>query len=211
MSYMKETEMKNNNIEIFIFDMDGTLYELDGEGGTFKNSTLFKNVILNSIEFVIAREGCTREFAENMIEEAQNDEIGISNFLAKRYGITRAHYFDIVWNISPKIVIKNPEEPVKAIKRLKDLGKKLFLLTAAPRIWMENVVNELGLSDHFERKFHGEMFIKKDEIFEQVAGEFDPSQIISIGDQLETDLIPAAKFGISVLHITRVEDINKLI
>src|SRR5688572_31981134 len=94
--------------QILIFDMDGTLYQHDGEGETFKNSSLNKAVISNSVQFVINREQCDPKTASDLVNEALvTDTIGISNFMAKRYGIKRGEYFDIVWNINPKEVIKD--------------------------------------------------------------------------------------------------------
>lgn len=194
-----------------VFDMDGTLYQLDGEGNTIKNSTLMKKVISNSIEFVLARENCGKTAAQKLIKEALEDEIGISNVLSKRYGITRSSFFDVAWNIDPKNVIKNFEVPKLVVRKLRKGGKRLFLLTSAPRIWMENVVRELGLDDHFERKINGEMFGIKDEIFASLAKEFEPGIILSVGDQFKTDLKPAQELGMSTFEVKDPEDFKKLI
>lgn len=209
---MKESIEKNifKYTEIIVFDMDGTLYQLDGENGTFKNSTLFNNVIANSIEFVMTKEGCERPLAEKLIELGLKDDIGISNTLSKRYGISRSEYFDIAWNIDPKKVIHDFGTSVATIKKLKSDGKMLILLTAAPRVWMENVITELGLVDHFERKYNGEMFETKNQIFETLVKEFGSNTILSVGDQFETDLAPAQKLGIGIFQVKRPEDLLRL-
>ena len=131
--------------------------------------------------------------------------------MAKRYGITRREFFDIVWNINPKKIIRNSKFQVKAIRDIAKQYKKLFLLTGAPRVWMENVLGFLKLEDLFERKYHGEMFEKKDEIFKTLANEFDPKTILSVGDQFETDLKPAQELGIKTLLVQKPEDLLKLI
>lgn len=198
--------------DILIFDMDGTLYQHDGDNGTFKNSSLNKVVIANSEQFVIDREGCDITTAKALVSEALvTDTIGISNFMAKRYGITRGEFFDIVWNIEPSSVIKNFTTQTRVIKKLSKTNKKLFLLTGAPRVWMENTLKFLELSDLFERKFNGEMFGTKSEIFQKLANEFDPSSLLSIGDQLESDILPAQKFGLKTFLVKNSEDLLKLI
>lgn len=198
--------------EILIFDMDGTLYQHDGINGTFKNSSLNNAVLVNSEKFVMNQENCDSKTAKTLVAEALvTDTIGISNFMAKRYGITRGSFFDIVWNINPKSVIKNFDIQAEIVKKLSKTDKKLFLLTGAPRVWMENALEFLELSDLFERKFNGEMFETKSEVFQKLADEFDPTSIISIGDQLESDILPAEKFGIKTLHIKKPEDLLKLI
>lgn len=210
---MKETnEMINyKEHEVMVFDMDGTLYLHDGDNGTYKNSSLIKNVISNSIEFVISKENSSLEVASQLINDALKDTIGISRVLAKRYGISRQDYFDIAWNIDPKKVVKNFEKQVDTIQKLKKNNKRMFLLTAAPRVWMENVLNEFGLTNAFERKYNAEMFGKKDEVFEKLSKEFDPKTIVSIGDQFETDLLPAQNLGMSICLIKSPEDFEKLI
>lgn len=208
---INEMRMLNTH-KIFLFDMDGTLYQHDGENGTFKNSTLYKKVIENSIEFVINKENCGFETASKLVQQALvTDTIGVSNFMAKRYGITRADFFDIVWNMDPEKIIKNPEIQVQTVNEIAKRGKRLFLLTGAPRVWMENVLKFLDLGEVFERKFNGEMFGKKDEIFESLAKEFNPNTIISIGDQFETDLKPARALGMSIFEVKDPTDLQKLI
>lgn len=195
-----------------VFDMDGTLYQHDGEGGTFKNSSLNKAVIENSILFSMNREKISRGSAEKLVEKALvTDTIGISNFMAKRYGITRAEFFDVVWNMDPRNIIRKTNIQAKIIRKIANQGKRLFLLTGAPRIWMENVINFMALGDIFERKFNGEMFGKKDEIFESLSKEFDPKTIMSVGDQFETDLKPAIDLGMNVFEVKRPDDLQKLI
>lgn len=199
------------NIQILIFDMDGTLYRHDGDAGTFKNSSLHKKVILNSLQFVLQREGGSLQVAQEIIDQGLKDSIGISNVLSKRYGIKRSDYFDIAWNINPGEIIKEFDIQRDTVVRLNKAGKRLFLLTGAPRIWMENVMTDLGLSEVFERKFNGEMFGKKDEIFDSLAKEFDPKTLLSVGDQFESDLAPAQKVGMNIFQVKKPDDLLKLI
>lgn len=205
-------ESQDKNPAILVFDMDGTLYQHDGENGTIKNSSLINKVMANSIQYVIEMEKCNLEIARKLVQEAQaTDKIGVSNFMAKRYRITRAEFFDVVWNIDPQGVVKSSGAQVEAVRKIANQGKRLFLLTAAPRIWMENVLKFLVLDDVFERKYYGEQFGSKKEIFESLAKEFNPRKILSIGDQFETDLKPAMDLGMSIFEIRDPDDLKKLI
>lgn len=200
------------NKSILIFDMDGTLYQQDGDNGTFTNSSLFKKVMENSAKFVINRERCTKKRAEELVQKALvTDTIGISSFMADRYGITRAEFFDVVWNIDPAKILRGFNTQKKIIKKLKANDLRLFLLTGAPRIWMENVLNFLGIINLFERKYNGEMFGKKDEIFNKLVNEFDPKCLLSIGDQFDSDLKPAQDLKIAILEIKKPNDLLQLI
>ena len=200
------------DLQILILDMDGTLYRHDGDNGTVNNSSLIKTVITNSIQFVIDREGCSREIAAALVDKARRtDTIGISSFMARRYGITRGEYFKETWNIDPGKFVDKSRTPAKTIRKMALRGKRLFLLTGAPRVWMENVLKFLVLEDVFERKYHGEMFTQKTEIFEALAGEFSPESILSAGDQYETDLKPAADRGMKIFEVKDPLDLLKLL
>lgn len=207
----QEEQLNISNLEIYVFDMDGTLYGLDGDSGSFSGSSLMRQVINNSINFVAQKEDCGIFKAKKIIEEAINDKIGISRVLADKYGLTRSDIFENTWNIDPKNIIQESADAINAITLLKKSGKRLFLLTSAPKIWMDNVLNELNLSNIFERKISGENFQTKGEMFESFSKEFNPNSIISIGDQIQTDIIPAAKFGIITFLVTKPGDLLKLI
>ena len=194
--------------QVLVFDMDGTLYQHDGEYNTFKSSSLSKKVSANAIQYVIDKEKCSLETASQIVEEARKDDIGVSNFMAKRYKITRATFFNVVWNIEPSDIIRSYGIQVEVARKIAKQGKRLFLLTGAPRVWMENVLRFLVLEDIFERKYQGEMFATKNEVFENLANEFDPRTILSIGDQLETDLKPAMDLGMSTFHVKNPSDVK---
>jgi FMN phosphatase YigB (HAD superfamily) len=86
-------------------------------------------------------------------------------------------------------------------------GVKYILLTAAPRIWAEKVLNYIGVSELFEVKYTGDQFGTKAEIFEMLAGRYQPENIISVGDQEQTDIVPAQKFGISGILVQNPPDL----
>lgn len=197
--------------KILLFDMDGTLYRHDGENGTFINSSLQNMVIQNSVDFVIKQEGCGVDFAKKLIAEAQKDSIGISNVLSKRYGITRSEIFEATWNIDPRIVVKDFEKAVEIINSLKKIGQKMFLITAAPRVWMENVVGRLGLEACFERIINGEQFATKSDVFVELLQEFKPEDLLSVGDQFETDIKPAKELGMKTFLVKSPDDLVQLI
>lgn len=204
--------LRFNKVEIAIFDMDGTLYQHDGENGTIKNSSLFNCVISNSVKFVAAREDSSTEEAIKLVMHAHStDKIGISNFLANRYGITRSQYFDEVWDIDPSGIVKDYEKRCEYVKAISRSGLRMFLLTAAPRIWMINVLNFLDLNTAFERKYNGEMFDTKEDVFISLAKEFNPNSLLSVGDQDYSDIVPAANLGMQGFLVKDSSDFSKLI
>lgn len=209
---MKESSPKQertlDGIEVIIFDMDGTLYLLDGDDNGFDNSTLQQQVLRKSLDFIKEREQCSENKALQILDKARNNSVGISVGLAKRYGITREDYFNIAWDIEPEGIVREYEIPVKIIKSLDD--KKKILVTSSPRVWQRKVFDFLGIEGHFERIYTGEAFSQKDEVFTRLCNEFGAAKIISIGDQLQTDIEPAEKLGIRTLFVSSPSLLDEL-
>jgi FMN phosphatase YigB (HAD superfamily) len=203
-----EVEQKRR---VVIFDMDGTMYLLDGKNNGFSNSTLEAKILENALAFIIKNENCSIETAEKIRQEGLEDPIGLSAFLSKRYQMSRGDYFNYVWNISPENIITDYETPVDVITKLKLTDKKLILLTSAPRIWQQRVINYLRLDGAFEVIYTGENYGKKDEIFKILSQRYSPKNMISAGDQEKTDILPAKQVGIKGLLVNNPKDLVKLL
>jgi len=190
------------DIDVVVWDMDGTLYSHDGVGGAFTGSSLERAVTQSAINFIMNRENVERAVAIALYEQTLFDEVGTSRVLANRYSITRKEYFDAVWDLDPKGVVRDFEIPKKVVKEFLTRGKRQILLTAAPEAWQKRVLAFLNLEESFFRRYNAEMFGKKDEVFTELAHEFNPKRVLSIGDQIHTDIAPAFTAGLSVFHVS---------
>jgi FMN phosphatase YigB (HAD superfamily) len=198
------------DVEIIIFDMDGTLYRLDGEMGGFKGSSLALKMFDNTLNFVIDRED-SETAARFLIDEALNDEVGMSVFFANRYQISRKDFFDVVWNIDPVGKVAGFEEVMKVVRGLKDMGKRLVLVTQAPRVWQKRVLRYLEIEDCFDEVYSGEDFKIKEDVFVEILRGNPKKVILSIGDQLETDVVPALKLGMKAFLVENPIDLQDLL
>lgn len=202
---------REQNRSVAIFDMDGTLYQLDGKNNGFSGSSLDQQVQKNALQFIIDHENCSNEEAEKVLREGIADDIGLSAYLSRKYSITRHQYFDTVWNISPEGIIKNDAYSKKVISDLKkDPSLKIVLLTHSPRVWAMQVLKYLQVDQYFETVYTGDRHGQKNEVFEMLSKRYKPSNIISIGDQYETDLFPAKNLGMHTYQIYKPEDLNNL-
>ena len=192
------------NKKLIIFDMDGTLYKF--EGGSFGNSGLKKKILENAIRYIADKQGVSldvgKEILENILKK-YNEEISIA--VEKEFNGDRYDYFNTVWNIDAKDYIQANVELGSLLKRLKE-KYTLVVVSDAPAIWTENVLKGLGVYDLFEgnvfdgagdeRKVNGNGF---DRVLKKfgVAG----SEVVSIGDQVHTDILPANKLGMTTVFV----------
>mgnify|MGYP002640006457 CR=1 FL=1 len=195
--------------ELIVFDMDGTLYELDGEEGGFTGSSLCKQMFENTVSFIAVKEGVGCEKAEKIMAEALDYEVGMSVFLANRYGITRKDCFDVTWNIDPNGIVQNFKEAVEVVRKLEGMGKTLILLTQAPSVWQKRVIEYIGLEGVFEMVVTGEEFGGKAEVMKGILEEYKSLSMLSVGDQLETDIEPALNLGMKAILVESPADLAK--
>ncbi len=198
-------------IEAIIFDMDGTLYQIDGKSNGYPGSSLEALVLHNTLKLVQGRERCSVDEAQAIIKQGLIDEIGLSNYLSKRYKITRSEYFNFVWDILPENIVQNFMLAVGVVKQLKNRGLYLILLTSAPKIWQQIVIEFIDLLDYFNEIYTGEMFGEKSEIFKQIIENLNPETILSIGDQEKSDVMPAIALGMQAILVSSPKDVLNIL
>jgi FMN phosphatase YigB (HAD superfamily) len=192
------------NKQLIIFDMDGTLYKF--EGGSFGNSGLKKRVLENAIKYISDKQGVSLDKGKQLLEDIlkkYDEEISIA--VEKEFNGDRHEYFNTVWDIDAKEFIEENSKLKELLKKLKE-KYILVVVSDAPAIWTENVLKELGVYELFEgnifdgtgdeRKVNGNGF---DRVLKKfgLKGE----SIISIGDQVKTDIIPGNMLGMTTVFI----------
>lgn len=178
--------------------MDGTLYNF--KEGSFNQSRLRKKVLENAKLYIAKSLNKSNTEAENIlkyIEEKYGEDISVA--LEKEFGIDRNTYFNVVWNVPAKGIV---EKNSRLRKFLLELGMEYgyALVTDAPIVWVNNVLEALGIRDVFEgRIYSGEGSIRKGfgDSFQFVASElmFELENCIVVGDQEDTDIVQAKKNG----------------
>jgi FMN phosphatase YigB (HAD superfamily) len=100
---------------------------------------------------------------------------------------------------------------VKAARMLKEQGKRIFLVSHSAHMWINKVLTYLNVTDVFEQKYSGDEFEKKSYIFRTLAQEFDPKRMLSIGNQMENDIVPARTLGMHVFHVCSSAALYRLV
>lgn len=199
-----------------IFDMDGTLYSFDQRRESHFSSSRFGQTIHeNCIRFFQKQFSLDREKAERMYQDFKvrhNGEVSLG--LEKEMGIDRQIYFAQTWDLNPEEFVRASQDLAQQLSRLTILTG---VLTAAPRIWADKVLTFLAIKQQFEPAiFTGDPDIRKPDpqAFKQLADfwQLDPSEIISIGDQEQTDILPAKSLGMITARIGReVESVADIV
>lgn len=189
----------------YIFDLDRTLYAFENEVfGTFGASRFNIDLRRRVVYYIAQRLGVSTEDAEIIVKNIDDEYDGkLSIGFEKRFNISRYDYYSATWNCSPKNYIA-PNSNL--VDMLSEFRGDALLLTAAPNIWASRVLQYLGITDVFGANvITGEPDIRKPSkiVFEQAARRLDaePSQIISIGDQNYSDIVPARALGMTTILI----------
>lgn len=184
-----------------IFDLDGTLYKLPIGG--FGRSRLYEDIRKKAYKYIGSSLEVDSNEAASLYEyilEKYDGEVSLG--LETEYGMDRYDYFGSTWNLDPANYI----EPAQAIEEMTRFTGNALLLTAAPRVWAERALGYLGLTSIFDDLIiTGEPDIRKPDpaVFRQAAsllGTF-PENIISVGDQNYSDILPAKNLGMTTILI----------
>ena len=195
--------MKSN--KSFIFDLDGTFYQFAPGGNiTFHQSSFYSDLKRRIGEFIMGELGIDQMAAAKIISEIDekfNGELSIG--FERTYGIDRYKYYEATWRCDPKTYIATNTKLAGEMFAFK--GRSL-LLTAAPRSWATKVLRHLNIEEIFgDNIITGEPDIRKPDpkVFEQAAAKLGvhPKNIVSVGDQNHSDILPAKSLGMTTLIV----------
>jgi FMN phosphatase YigB (HAD superfamily) len=189
--------MLNERIWHIIFDLDGTLYSLNG--GSFGASNLWTQVRAKYLELISWYSPNPDDEFEAHLHNERTSGVPISENIARTIWGTRVEVFRRTWwNIDPASVINGQViDPVF----LKLLNQRFWLhiLTAWPAIWANKALEYLHIRDLFQSIVTAENYTWwKMQGFQMLLKENNlaPEQIITFWDQKHTDIDPAEKLGI---------------
>ncbi|MBU3935638.1 HAD family hydrolase [Patescibacteria group bacterium] len=189
----------------YIFDLDGTLYRFNkSSGGYFVKSQFYQDIKENVYRFFakelkISRKQSIQTYKKIMDEFKGEVSLGVE----KTFGIDRYQYFSATWNLDPEKYLEPNENLIPMIE---PLSGNIAILTSAPLVWAQNALKFLGIDEYFkDAVFTGEGDIRKPnpEAFVQILKSFNcPSnEVFSIGDQEQTDILPAKNLGIKTIIV----------
>ena len=206
----------------FIFDLDGTLYNFDDlQGKKFYQSMFYSRIKENIYLFLEKKLNYSYEAITNELEFADkhyNSEYSL--YFENKFKISRYDYFNFCFDLNPGEFIKKNSELPKLFEEIK--GNAL-ILTAAPEKWARKALDYLELTSYVgDLLITGEPNIRKPNplAFQNALDLLKslPNETISIGDQENSDIIPAKSLGIKTAIIGKsnivdyeLENVNEMI
>ena len=198
---------KNTTKKTIIFDLDGTLYSFKGD--SIKKSGFYKKILENTKKYIIKELDKNEKEAKILLEKIlKKYGENISIALEEKFGVNRYNYFNKVWDIPAKNYVNIKNYKLRKILLEIQNDFDLLLLSDAPKIWIEKVLKELKINDIFKNKIlSGEGNTRKifSNAFEKIIKNLKvkPKNCVVVGDQIETDMIPAKKIGMKTIFVNQ--------
>jgi len=144
--------MQENRIKI-LFDMDGTLHPIREK--SFIDSKVHEVMAGRSIEYVMNELGLGKDEASRIFNEIiENYPRFYSVGLQEKRGLDRWRYLDFAWNINPEGIVERVPGLPGMLEGLSTVGD-LYVVSDAPRVWMNNVLKHLQIRDKFTEIYSG--------------------------------------------------------
>lgn len=199
------------NYKIVIFDLDGTLYKFPDGKKEFGSTEMYAEIKKRGIEFIAKRLKVTIDVATKIradISAKYKKDISIG--LEKEYGVQRTAYFNSAWDVNAKKYLNKDPAIADMLKELRELGYYLVILSAAPKIWIKNVLTAIGLGEgYFDAIYDGEGNVRKPSLkaFYQIIEnfEFGYKECIFVDDE-KPSLDAAKSLGITTVLVDYCND-----
>jgi FMN phosphatase YigB (HAD superfamily) len=195
------THNELGSIKVAAIDCDGTIYDYL-ENDEMTEMKMNRDYYRRSGLFVMNNMHVNEEIAHTVVTFLTSSDGGTSSGLAKIFFMTKPEVTDFTWDMDANKVIGRHIPQAISIWAMRNMGIYTVLLTSAPKVWREPAVSHCGLKGAFYREIDRGMYSSKTKALEALAWEFDPAHTVSIGNQIETDILPAHELGMRVYHVT---------
>ncbi len=192
---------------MIMFDLDGTLYPY--KGNSFRDTSLYEDLKQRSLEFITKKLNIGIEEAAKKYDfVAKKYNFIISNGFEKEYGLNRTEYLNFAWNMDPTPHI---EKDVRLISMLEELSRThdLFILSDAPSIWINKLLEFFEVGDYFKGIFSGgdNNVRKKSGLYRHALQTLnaDPKNVLMVGDEYLVDVAIPKKLGIATCFVGDAE------
>lgn len=193
-------------LELAIFDCDGTLYRQPDQ--PFLDTPFWNEVSERSIDLIMdqtRRNNLQAELFFNFLFDKYDGEI--SQGMMKEVGVPIEQYFVRTWGqIDPGDYVREWIVRREILDNIRDCNIGLAVLSNAPAVWVERVLEFVGVADFFkDLVWTGEGKIRKpkEDSYIRVANHFgvEFKNVVMIGDEEKNDIVVPNKIGINTILV----------
>ncbi len=190
-------------IKLILFDIDNTLvygprvYQYYAQYPSLLEKTLADYL------------GVTLHEAKRIADDHRQKFNGRGERAFETYASDGTHWYDAICTLDPVPHIQPMRASQDILRALKDQGYMLGAITDGPTKQSYKILRaaciETNMFEFFIGWERGSILPKggRSDIFEQIKEKYaqDPSEILMVGDSLETDILPAYRAGMNVAYI----------
>lgn len=135
------------DIDLIIFDMDGTLYPYENGVDDLSKTEMFTEIRRKGVEFVATKLSVSETNAEEIINHMKIKYGDVTPGLNAEYGINTNEFFNAAWDVDPSRYV-NYDAGLRSF--LLSFHQKKAVLTAAPKVWAKRLLQYLNIYDVFD-------------------------------------------------------------
>jgi FMN phosphatase YigB (HAD superfamily) len=193
------------NLKLIIFDIDNTLvygpcvYQYYAQYPSLLEKTLADYL------------GITLDEAKHIADNHRQRFNGRGERAFETYSSDGTHWYNAICTLDPVPYIPSMHDAQEVLNNLRDKGYTLGAITDGPTKQSHKILNaaciDVSMFDFLIGWERGSLVPKggRSDIFTSVMHErgLDASEILMVGDSLETDIIPAYRVGMRVAYIAQ--------
>lgn len=193
------------NIKTIFFDLDNTLvYGEDASRYYEQYPLLLEKTLGLCLEIPL-------EKSKQIADDHRARFSGQGERAFETYGIGLSEWYEAMCTLDPSTNIRPLPQIQDFLRRLKANGYKLGVITDGPAVQADKILMAAGIDKDLFSTFiaweKDSAFPKggKNDIYQKIISDekLDPSEILMVGDSIETDITPAAACGIRVFQVSK--------
>ena len=193
------------NPKLILFDIDNTLVAGPAAEAYYRQ---FPRLLQDAF---VQHMGIEYEKAKEYVERhlAFLEGRAAADFDARHdFGLER--WYDAIVRVDPGLFLEPMPPIIAMLELLRGDGYKLGIVTNSPTIQAERILSSVGIEKNMFNVFIGWERGKKipkdgtEEVYRYICDTFRlaPSEALMTGDSLLTDILPAHRLGLNVVHVS---------
>ncbi|MCL4391757.1 HAD family hydrolase [Patescibacteria group bacterium] len=190
-------------IKLILFDIDNTLIYGESASRYYRQySPLLEKTLASCL-------GISVPEAKRIADEHRRMFHGRGEKSFETYGVGLSEWYESICSLDPRPFIGEMPRVRSLLRSLREAGYELGAITDGPISQADRILSCAGIDKNTFSLFTG--WIKgrampkggEEQIFRKIITKkkLKPEEILMIGDSVNTDILPAQKCGMNILHV----------